>query len=83
MPAKVKNASGRIGILLMLRKLGYKRGHFITNFLQHENMCKMVRKVINNLLSRQGEDSFFLEYNWLMNFLTLNMIGHRYHTGMV
>ena len=38
----------------MVRKLGHKRGHFITVFLQHENICKMVRKVINNLLFRQG-----------------------------
>ena len=38
----------------MVRKLGHKRGNFITVFLQHENICKMVRKVINNLLFRQG-----------------------------
>ena len=41
-------------IRFMVRKLGHKRGHFITVFLQHENICKMVRKVINNLLFRQG-----------------------------
>ncbi len=44
-------------IRFMVRKLGHKtckRGHFITIFLQNENICKMVRKVINNLLFRQG-----------------------------
>ena len=34
--------------------VGHKRGHFITIFLQHENICKIVRKLINNLLFRQG-----------------------------
>ncbi len=43
-------------IRFMVRKLGHKRGHFITVFLQYENICKMVRKVINNLLFRQGSD---------------------------
>ena len=33
------------------------RGHFITIFLQHENICKMVRKVINNLMFRQGSQN--------------------------
>ncbi len=41
-------------ITFIVRKLGHKRGHFITVSLQHENICKMVRKVINNLLFRQG-----------------------------
>ncbi len=44
----------------MVRQLGPKiiGGHFITIFLQHENICKMVKKVINNLLFRQGNANF-------------------------
>ena len=48
---------------------GEEKRSFYYYFLQHENICKMVRKAINNLLFRQGHFTWNLLENMTNRFL--------------